>query len=74
MSATPRMIRLTSARRGVLTAANARPDGHVIGGDPRVRQALLDAGLLEIYGHHYGPLLKISDAGRVALGAASRGG
>lgn len=64
-------VRLTPARRAILTAANVRPDGHVVGGDPRARQALLDDGLLEVYDRHFGPLLQITDAGRAALKSCS---
>ena len=54
-------MKLTKAQHKLLDDASKRPDGHIVGGDPRTRQWLIDHGLIEVYGHHFGPLFKLTD-------------
>ena len=60
-------VKITTAQRRALTKAAAHKEGHVVGADPRVTAALLDRKLVEVYGHFYGALYRITDAGREAL-------
>lgn len=56
----------TAAQSKLLLAAAARSDGHVIGGSKVTRQNLREAGWVEIYGYHYGPLKCLTVSGRAA--------
>ncbi len=58
---------LTAAQRRLLTAAAAHAVGRVVGGDPRTREKLLGLKLIELDGYNYGPLFKITEAGRAAV-------
>lgn len=53
----------TAAQQRLIDAAAARPDGHIIGGDHRTRQALRDHGWAEVYGYHFGPLERLTATG-----------
>lgn len=61
------MKKLSTAQRKLLMAANNHKLGRVIGGDPRTRENLADAGLIEVYGHHFGPLYQITESGKKLL-------
>lgn len=61
----PRMsMNPSKAQQKLIDAAAKRADGHIIGGDPRTRQALRDRGWSEVYGRNFGPLERLTDAGR----------
>jgi hypothetical protein len=69
MTKTALEISLSPPRFKLLNAADKDKLGRLIGGDPRPRQALIDAGYVEVYGYNYGPLLRITEAGRAAVAA-----
>ncbi len=54
----------TPAQQRLIDAAARREDGRVVGGDPRARQALRARGWAEVYGRNYGPLDRLTTAGR----------
>lgn len=60
-------LKLTAPQRRTLTKATAHKEGHLVGADPRVVAALLDRGLIEVYGHFFGALYRVTDTGREAL-------
>ena len=59
----------TVAQHRVLSAAAVHKTGRVVGGDSRTRDTLIVRGWIEIDGYYFGPLFKITDAGRNALNA-----
>ena len=67
-------IKLSPAQHRLLTAAAAHKIGRVCGGDPRTRDVLIARGWIELDRHHYGPLFRISDAGRRILGVPDSAG
>ena len=62
--------KLTPAQKRILAAAAKHKFGRVVGGDPRTRALLSGRGLIEHDGFHYGPLFKITEAGRQAVAPA----
>ena len=67
MKTMKRIVKITPAQLRLLIAASKHKHGHVIGGDPRVRDKLADLKLIVVYSHHFGPLYQISAAGRAAI-------
>lgn len=59
--------KLTAAQHRILRAAACHKRGRVVGGDPRTRALLSGRGLIELDGYCYGPLFKITEAGRQAV-------
>lgn len=58
------MAKPTPAQQRLIDAAAKRDDGHQIGGNQRTRQAMIDRGWIEVYGYNYGPLYRLTSAGR----------
>ncbi len=54
------------AQRALLETSVGREDGRVLSGrsDPRTISSALDKGLIEVDLYYYGPLYRITDAGR----------
>ena len=64
--------KLTPAQRRILAAAAKHTHGRVVGGDPRTRELLVGRGLIGVDGYLYGPLFKITDAGRQAVAPSAK--
>lgn len=62
-----RTHKISPVQRRLLIAASKHKHGHVIGGNPRVREKLADLKLIEVYGQHFGPLYQITAEGRAAI-------
>lgn len=58
---------MTSAQERFLRVADARSDGRVVGGNPRTIHVLIERGWIEVDGYYFGPLFRISAAGRLAV-------
>ena len=67
MEARSKILPPSSAQRRLLFAAAMHKLGRIVGGDPRTRAKLLQLGWSEVDGYDYGPLFRITDAGRSAL-------
>jgi len=63
---TKQEIKVTPTQRRILSAAIAHKIGRIRGADPRTLSVLIDRKWVELDGYHFGPLFKISDAGREA--------
>lgn len=57
-------MKATPAQLKILRKAAVHKSGRVMGGDPRTIIKLVDFKLIEPDGYYFGPLFKISDAGR----------
>jgi len=68
----PAMTRPTAAQRRILEKAAQHRVGRVCTGDPRTTRAMLDRGWIDVDGYYYGPLYKITDAGRAAIATPAK--